>query len=281
MRALAVVSGQHADPETIASAYATGTPANVIAAIPWLAFMADLVERLTPAYRAVMTAAGNIGEAAVPEGDPHQAIHKAQDFNFTAVNPRATAWIQRHAADLVTNVTEESKQALRKIVLEMFNRGIPADSAARIIREHLGLTQRQSNALWRFQLGFQEKLNLGQISQADVNAKVRDYRSQLLANRAQSIARTEAMTASNQGQQEAWLQASEQGYLGEDALREWVVTPDERLCPICAPVPKHGPVGMQEPFTLGDNSQVMAPPAHPQCRCTMRLVFGQQRKGAA
>jgi len=279
MRALAMVTGRHLPPEVMEAAYRTGTPANVLAAIPWLPFMAELVDRMTPAYRAVMIAAAELGEDAIPGGDPHQAINKA-DFNFSGTNPRATQWILRHAGNLVRDVTTESQQAIRAIVLDMFQRGVPAETGARIIREHVGLTQRQSSALWRFQLGFQDKLNLGTLSQSDVNAKVRDYRQQLLASRAKMIARTEAMTASNQGQQEAWLQASEQGYLGDDALREWIVTPDERLCPICAPVPKHGPVGLQEAFTLGDGSSLMVPPAHPQCRCTTRLVFGQRRNAA-
>jgi len=279
MRALAMVTGRHLPPEVVEDAYRTGTPATVIAAIPWLPFMAELVDRLTPAYRAVMVAAGGIGEENVPEGDPHQAIAKA-DFNFNGLNPRATQWILRHSGDLVRNVTAESQQAIRAIVLDMFQRGIPAETGARIIREHIGLTQRQSAALWRFQLGFQDKLTTGTLSQTEVNAKVRDYRTQLLASRAKMIARTESMTASNQGQQEAWLQASEQGYLGDDAMREWIITDDERLCQVCAPVPKRGPVGLQESFILGDGSSLMVPPAHPSCRCTTRLVFGRQRSAA-
>lgn len=88
--------------------------------------------------------------------------------------------------------------------------------------------------------------------------------------RAEVIARTETMRASNEGQQEAWDQATESGLLTGDEKQEWIVTPDDRLCPICEPM-DGVQVGLDELFDV-DGDQVDGPPAHPNCRCTIGLV---------
>ena len=88
--------------------------------------------------------------------------------------------------------------------------------------------------------------------------------------RADVIARTETMRASNEGQREAWDQAVEDGLLTGDEKQEWIVTPDDRLCPICEPLDG-------EQVTLGEKFNVNGedldgPPAHPNCRCTLGIV---------
>jgi hypothetical protein len=89
--------------------------------------------------------------------------------------------------------------------------------------------------------------------------------------RAEVIARTETMTAANAGQQEAWEQAVADGLLTGQENRVWIVTPDDRLCPICAPM-EDVEAGMNEEFNV-DGDQVSEPPAHPRCRCTLGLVL--------
>lgn len=246
--------------EALTEAFATGTPANALAAIPWLPFEAELVRNLEPAYKTVLIAAGKLD------------IRKAEPFGFNVTNPRVAQWILNHSGNLVRGVTEESKQAIRARVLEMFQRGLTPAEAAREIRQYIGLTQGSAQSLWTFQQGLQSQLQLEEITARQLVDRVTRRRAELLAHRANVIARTEALTAANQGQMESWRQALEAGYIDPDQRREWLVTPDERLCAICAPVPGRGPVLLTEAFILGDGSTLMAPPAHPQCRCTMRLV---------
>lgn len=88
--------------------------------------------------------------------------------------------------------------------------------------------------------------------------------------RAETIARTEVMKASNQGHLEAFTQATESGLLTGNETKEWIVTPDDRLCPVCEPmdgvnVPLHGTFDV-------DGQQIDGPPAHPNCRCTVALT---------
>jgi SPP1 gp7 family putative phage head morphogenesis protein len=88
--------------------------------------------------------------------------------------------------------------------------------------------------------------------------------------RADVIARTETMRASNEGQLEAWDQAKDAGLLTGNEQKEWIVTPDDRLCPICEPM-EGVTVGLDENFDV-DGDEIDAPPAHPNCRCTVGLA---------
>lgn len=88
--------------------------------------------------------------------------------------------------------------------------------------------------------------------------------------RAESIARTETMTASNAGQQQLWDQAVEEGLLTGDEQQEWIVTPDDLLCPICAPM--EGQKAPLDGTFEVDGEDIDGPPAHPRCRCTIGLT---------
>jgi SPP1 gp7 family putative phage head morphogenesis protein len=87
--------------------------------------------------------------------------------------------------------------------------------------------------------------------------------------RAENIARTETMRASNEGQLEAWDQATDAGLLTGTEEKEWIVTPDDRLCPICEPM-EGETAALNEDFDV-DGDKIDAPPAHPRCRCTVGL----------
>lgn len=90
--------------------------------------------------------------------------------------------------------------------------------------------------------------------------------------RAEEIARTETMTASNVGQQEAWRQAADDGLLTGQEKQEWIVTPDDRLCPDCEDV-DGDQVGLDEQFHSEEFGDVDGPPLHPRCRCTVGIVI--------
>jgi SPP1 gp7 family putative phage head morphogenesis protein len=90
-------------------------------------------------------------------------------------------------------------------------------------------------------------------------------------SRAETIARTETMAASNGGQRAAWAQAVDDGLLNGDEEEEWITTPDDRTCPVCQPMDgERKPLGGK--FNV-DGEQIDGPPAHPRCRCTTGLVL--------
>lgn len=108
----------------------------------------------------------------------------------------------------------------------------------------------------------------GEYDVADLASQIAD----LLGNdaRAELIARTESMTAANEGQRQLWHQAQDSGLLGKNAQREWIIGDDDKLCPICLDM-EGETVGLDDDFNV-DGEDIDGPPAHPNCRCTVALV---------
>lgn len=101
-----------------------------------------------------------------------------------------------------------------------------------------------------------------------VDAYARKYRQY----RSQTIARTEALRATNFGVQDAWRQIIDAGAAPEELVRkQWIVAKDERLCEVCSPVPGMNPkrgVPFRSAFQT-PNGPHMAPPLHVNCRCVL------------
>src|SRR5262249_17573663 len=114
-------------------------------------------------------------------------------------------------------------------------------------------------------------------------ARAVTYRNALLRDRARTIARTETIDASSAGQRALWDEARRAGYLGDDARRHWIITPDERLCPACEEMPKLNPDGVPlgEPYQTPDGGEKMGPTLHPRCRCAESLSPGRGAEPAA
>jgi len=186
-------------------------------------------------------------------------------FAFDETSAEAIAWTQKHAAALITAISEDQREAVRKIITSAFTENRPPRVIARAIHDVVGLTGPQTAK-------YQSLLATDLKAASKYAVKARKYRAMV-------IARTETLRASNEGQSQAWSQAKGEGLLTGLELREWIVTYDDRTCPIC--VPMEGQLrGLNEPFTLPDGTQVMSPPAHPSCRCAQG-ISAQMRKQAA
>lgn len=197
-------------------------------------------------------------------------------ISFQLTNPRAVDWAAEASARFVTGITEQTRVALREVIERAFVEGLAPREAAPLIRELVGLTERQTMAVinYRFEL-----LEAGKDADTVARAATR-YSRQLLNYRSLLIARTETVAASNAGQHELWRQARDAGLLDTDRMqRRWSTAHDERTCPICLPMDGQT-VGFDQLFEAGDGSRVLHPPAHPACRCSVGAVF-QRRQQAA
>lgn len=85
-------------------------------------------------------------------------------------------------------------------------------------------------------------------------------------DRAQVIARTESMTAANEGNRQGWDQAVNEGLLTGDERRVWIATSD--ACPQCDEL--DGEETSLDGSYSGDGED--GPPLHPNCRCTEGIV---------
>jgi hypothetical protein len=189
----------------------------------------------------------------------------ALGVTFTGVDRFSVKAARETAAQFVTGVTEETRAAVRAIVVESFTQGVsPRDTAARI-REVVGLTARQSRAV----LQHRSTLLREGASRSAAGKSARRYAERLIGKRATTIARTEIMRASNAGQRASWSAAVADGHLSARSRKLWIVAPDDRLCPYCEPMDGVA-VGLDLKFDTG-LGQVDGPPLHPNCRCTLGI----------
>ena len=139
-------------------------------------------------------------------------------------------------------------------------------SAAREIRAMIGLTLPQQQALNNLK-GSLVKQGLNQDAiQSTTEKRIKT----MIRDRADTIARTETFAAISQGRQELWQQLKEEGVIEPTTQRVWLTANDERECHICKPMNNQKQL-LDAYFETGNGEQIDAPPAHPNCRCTVIL----------
>lgn len=180
--------------------------------------------------------------------------------------PQATVALaaRQRAARLVTAVDASTRQSIRAIVAEAGRTGRGPRDILTLIRGVVGLHPRQALALDRYAQGL-----VGKVTPNRAASLTAQYRNRLIRERAETIARTELLDAANHGQQLAWEQAAREGLISPDVERVWVVTHDDKLCPICAPLDGVS-ARLDAPF-MTSLGAVQHPPAHPRCRCALSL----------
>ena len=279
------------DEARLLSAIASGNRAQVEAVVYPHALQLQLQRAMRdPLLRAMQAA----GQASVQ----FLAGHGVQ-ATFNAVHPNVVLYAQTRSAELVTSVTEDVRETLRLITAYGASGRATVVEQARMIREVIGLPRNWALAPLRFGDELRAAARTGEIgtlgrrlSGADM-VKVRaaieggtadsafiqemeaTYAERLINLRAETIARTESLAASTRGAQESWKQAISDGSLPREVKQFWIVTPDDRLCPICIAIPDMNPdgVGVGEDFDTPEGP-VDAPPApHPNCRCSLGLVL--------
>ena len=181
-------------------------------------------------------------------------------FAFDGKNEAAQLIVDEYVRSYTWTIATSSRLAINNFIERAIREGIPPLEAAKLIKEVIGLDPKRFGAV----SSFREKLVADGRSAAAVNKSTARYSAKLLRARAQTIARTETMAAMNAGSLESYKQAQAEGLLEEDAGKEWMVTPDDALCEICAPMTEEA-VPLNETFSNGLES----PPAHPRCRCAL------------
>lgn len=180
-------------------------------------------------------------------------------FRFDAKNPAAQRVAEREAAAAVTEITLETKRAIRTLIVQSIRDGIPPYEAARRIRAMVGMTTRQALAADNFRASL---VDLG-LTESRIELQMARYIAKKIRERSINIARTEVMNALVRGTAESWVQARKAKLLTRKQVAEIIVTDDSRLCSICEPLD-----GVQVP--IDDFSS--HPPFHSMCRCAIGIV---------
>jgi SPP1 gp7 family putative phage head morphogenesis protein len=139
------------------------------------------------------------------------------------VNERAAEWAATRAAALVTDISDNTRDMLQSAVADAIEQGMGS-------RE---LAERISGSL-----GFSEA-------------------------RAETIARTELIRASNAAALEAFKQS------GVVDGKSWLTAGDDQVEEDCEMNEADGVIPLDDDFSSGDDS----PPSHPNCRCALQAEF--------
>lgn len=219
----------------------------------WDALSSELDSALKAPLRDAVVGGGDVAARRLPRGS----------LRFDLTNPKAVQAVDTEVANLVREITAESRAAIRDLVRQSVQGAFDVRQLARQIRGSIGLTSPYALAVENFRAAAVARGMAPGLAVTRSQA----YADRLLRHRAETIARTEVIRATNAGQQAVWEDARNQGLLTGDAQRVWIVTPDDRLCPRCAPL-DGVTVGLQEDFPGG----VGYPPLHPNCRCAIGIA---------
>ncbi len=179
-------------------------------------------------------------------------------FAFNGKNEAAQSAVDKYIREYTWRIATQTRAAVNIAVERAIREGIPPREAAKLIKQFIGLDTKRTGAA----LAFRDKLVADGRSFGMVNRMTERYSEKLLRSRARTIARTETMAAMNAGSVASYKQARDEGFLGQDSGKEWIITPDEQLCEICAPM-EGEVVPIDDDFSNG----FAHPPAHPNCRC--------------
>ena len=191
----------------------------------------------------------------------HLALRHVQ-VNIFRVNPRAVTWARNYSSNLVVQIGDETRSALRTTIAEGLQAGNNPRVIARDVRQMIGLTNNQARSVQNYRAMLERRKEKG------AERKAQRYADKKLRERAENIARTEAIRAVSEAQRVSYEVAYNEGKLPRSTKRKWIATQGERTCPLCLAL--NGTiVGVSEPFAPG----IMTPPRHPSCRCSVRAVF--------
>ena len=229
----------------------------------------------------------------VGKADAPSPSDVALRFRFNATDPRATAWAQTEAGRLITNMAASEQAMFRQLVEQSFVESRTVQTTASSIFQQLqtvtpspgardfaealggnlnGLTTRYEQAVMNRVANVADDLAKRGITGTKALDRMRKegdkYATKLRRTRSRTIARTERMMAHNQARLLSYQQAIDAGIMSREHSRKvWSTGPFD-VCPICV-----GMAGTEakvaDPFTLPNGAQVQAPPAHPNCRCTL------------
>jgi len=188
---------------------------------------------------------------------------------FDMVRPEAIEAARLRSSFLIREITSETRSSVQQMIASAIRDGTAPREAAKQIRQVVGLTSRQAGAV----INYRNSLREAGATKAAADKAAFQYARRSLNNRALTIARTETIRSSVDGQLEAWKGAQDKGLIAETTEKEWLTADDERRCPQCE--------GLQGASVLIDDvfeGSLAGPPAHPRCRCTLVLTHTTRRR---
>jgi len=244
----------------LSNAIATGNQSLIDKALNWEKYLSDM-----------------LGLQDIFKKTSSETAKKTFELLDQVYNPKMTAafrYIDEFASYKINNINKETFNAINELLAKSFRGDLTCDETAAEIRKFIGLNSRQLNALQRYEM----QLRKEKFPEAQITKLVNQKRNEQLWYRAESIARTESMSASNYGNICAYKDMVERGVISKDKYQlGWMITPDDRLCSKCGMMKnKYSAIGgnfYNEGATSNNEIRFLEhPPLHPRCRCTTYLT---------
>ena len=151
-------------------------------------------------------------------------------ISFNLMDTHAAAFAQRYTPQLVESIVKGGRENIRKIIEDAVTFGETADTAAKRIRANVGFTARDAKQYSAISAELEEANLAGEISDSVMGNKLERVANGLINRRATTIARTEVIRATNEGQLATWQEAGQEGLIDKRATKKkWVATNDELL----------------------------------------------------
>lgn len=163
-------------------------------------------------------------------------------LTFSLVLPSVSNYVNSYVATRVREISETSQQAIRAAINEAVVTGRNPKQIARTFRASVGLTHAQEMTVQRFKwalesgdIGYVNSLTLApkvddidKLSTAQVDKLVERYRLRASQSRAETIARTESLTALSVGQDLAIRTGQLTGAISNELMKKWEYAKDDR-----------------------------------------------------
>lgn len=237
----------------------------------------NILSRLNDGVYTVTVEAGENIEAGFVDGATaaERALPRSLQ-DLIIIDPTQTRVLDKirsQSAQYVTNVTQESRLALRATLEQAYKHRATPQSAAKYIKNNIGLNRPQNESMNRLWLDLMEQgyteSEIGSILAAEYERK--------LTYRAVTIARTEMTGAINNGRVTLWQEGVTQGHIPRDEFDQiWSTSSDERVRK-SHQVMNGQRVAIGQPFITGDGVALVAPGVGDDpsevvnCRCTVML----------
>ena len=271
----------------------------------------DAFAQVRTAELAAMGAAGAATMDVVP---PVERNGQRIAIKFEPGDQRAVRAVDTIHTEMIREISEETRGAIRDELRTQLDRGENPRTAARRIKRTVGLTRHQADVARRAQarvfsgdpdemrkylsMKLRDKrfdrtvikaINEGTTVPADKAEKMAAaYRRKSVQRRAETIARDQSLAALDQGQDEAFEQAKDEGVVREeDIMESWITAQDARVRDVHQAVPTMNSGGVRRgqmfETELGpllkprDRGSPGSVPANViQCRCTRFMRVREQ-----
>lgn len=196
-------------------------------------------------------------------------VNSAEPFRVP-MSPKMQEYAEVATAKRIEGLTATTTRAVKLVLNEHYRRGTHPYVAAREVTPLVGLHERYAIAVERRAMVLRER---GWKEDRILKEQTR-YASKLARSRGRLVARTERIDMQEEAKLTTWIDARNAGELSGETRKVWVAGPSGgkiQTCDLCAGPLNGQSVPLDALFDAGNGVFLRRPPAHPGCRCPMKL----------